>query len=192
MLWQSGDGQGSQVGRIRWFVPIDNPRCPVSPFVSLRAGSSHSSTVTVSLFCRNYCRCSCSHVQHPGVSLTFRDAFQRCSQLPLTFSKSYGECLDNFLTSSEMIECGSPESLYTRRGLRILVTSPGSGRGLVRSASGIFTHCGPFWRSQGCQLTVAEVDFRVSFHGKPKTRLYTFIGMTKTSDSSTGLRCSKY
>jgi hypothetical protein len=109
MLGRSGGGLGSLVGCIRRFVAIDHPRCPVSPFVSRRASSSHSSTVTVSLFCGNYHRCSCSRVQHPGVFLTFGDAFQRCSQQPLTFPKSYGECLDHFLNSSEMIECGGPE-----------------------------------------------------------------------------------
>ena len=32
----------------------------------------------------------------------------------MTFAMSYGECLDHFLTSSEMIECGGPELLYTQ------------------------------------------------------------------------------
>jgi len=109
VIWQSGDGQGSWVGWIRRFVAIDHPCCPVSPFVFQQAVSSHSFTVTVSLFCHNNRRCSCSRIQHPGVSLTYSDALEGCSQQPLTFSKSYGECLDHFLTSSEMIECGSPE-----------------------------------------------------------------------------------
>ena len=44
--------------------------------------------------------------------------------------------------------------------------------------------------SQGCQSTVAAVDSRVSCHGQPKTILYPFIVMIKTSDLSTGLRRS--
>jgi hypothetical protein len=78
-----------------------------SPFVSRRARSRHLCTVTVLLFCCNYRRCSCWCIQHPGVSLTFGDAFQSCSQHPLTYAKSYGKCLDHYGTSSEIIECSS-------------------------------------------------------------------------------------
>jgi hypothetical protein len=138
----------------------------------------------VSLFCRNYRRCSCSRSQHPGVSLTYGDAFQQCSQQPVTFSKSYGECLDQFLTSSELIECGSRT--------HDLCPSPRSGRGLMRSASGIFACCGPFGTRKAINRPLQQSisGFLAINHGKPKTRSYTFIGTTKTSDLSTSLRCS--
>jgi len=153
--------------------------------VSRRAGSSHSSTVTVSLFCRNYRRCSCSRIQHPGVSLTYGDAFQRCSQQPLTFSKSYGECLDHFLTSSEMIECGSgtydfcvPHRVPAEDLCDLLLES-----------SPVAIHLA--FVGLSIDLLRLISGFLAINHGKPKARSYTFIGTTKTSDSSTGLRYSK-
>jgi len=80
IVWQSGDGQGSIFGWIRQFTPINHPHLPGSLFVFWGAGSSHLSTVTMLLFCRIYCRCPCSHIQHPVVPLTYSDAFQESAQ----------------------------------------------------------------------------------------------------------------
>ena len=164
-------------------------RWPVSPFVSWRTGSSHSRTVTVSLVCQNYHCCSCSGIQHSGVSLTFGDAFQRWCQQRLTFALSYGECLDPFLTRSEILECGSPELLYSQWRLNIF----GCLTAFRQTCVICFGNLRPvpsIWHLPGCQSTFPSFKFRVSCHDKPKTRLCTFVGTTKTSDSSTSLTCS--
>jgi hypothetical protein len=74
----------------------------------------------------------------------------------------------------------------------MFVTSPRSGRGLVQSASGIIARCGPSGarRAVNRPLLQSISGFLATNHGKPKTRSYTFIGTTITSDSSTGLRSS--
>jgi len=79
-------------------------------------------------------------------------------------------------------------------GSLLLFSSPRSGRGLARSASGIFARCDPCsvcWAVDR-PLLQSISGFLAFNHRKPKTRLYAFIGMTTTSDSLPGLRCSNY
>jgi hypothetical protein len=62
----------------------------------------------------------------------------------------------------------------------------------VRSASGTFARCGPFGSRKAVNRMLQQSisGFLAINHRKPKTRSYTFIGTTRTSDLSTGLRCS--
>jgi hypothetical protein len=73
-------------------------------------------------------------------------------------------------------------------------SSPRSRTGLVPSASGIFACGGPFATRRAVNQRLVKLisGFLVLNHVKPRTRSYALIGTTKTSDSSTGFRCSKY
>ena len=66
------------MGRLDLTVRLSRttPHLPVCRVVSLRAGSSYSITITVSIFCHNYRRCFSLRIKYSGVSLTFGDTFQ--------------------------------------------------------------------------------------------------------------------
>jgi len=88
----------------------------------------------------------------------------------------------------------APSSCISGGGSSWVFPSPLSRGGLARSASGIFAHGGPFGirRAVNQPLVQSISGFLALNDGKPSTWSYAFGGMTKTSNSSTGLRCSKY
>ena len=88
----------------------------------------------------------------------------------------------------------APSSYISRESSSFVFSSPRSSGGLAPSASGMFAPCDPFGirRAVNQPLLQSISGFLALSHGKPKTRSYAFIGTTKTSDLSTGLRCPKY
>jgi len=107
-------------------------------------------------------------------------------------------CMANISTSSSLAEscpnAVAPSSCISQGGSSLVFSSPHSSGVLAHCASGILARCGQFavLRAVNGPLLQSISRFLPLNHGKARSRSYALIGTIKTSNSSTGLRCSKY